>query len=177
MLGCLQETYIMAILEIQTYPESVLKEKALPVTKITEDIQRLIDDMAATMYNAPGIGLAANQVGALQRVIIFDITPKNEGRKLNVLINPEIIAAEGTQVYQEACLSVLDYAADVRRKARVLATGLDRNGKEVRIEAEDLLAVVLQHEIDHLDGILFIDRISRLKRNLYKRQLQKKLKK
>jgi peptide deformylase len=167
----------MAILEIQKYPEPVLKEKARPVEDITEDIQCLIEDMADTMYDAPGIGLAANQVGALHRVIVFDITPKEEGRNLNVIINPEIVAASGDLVHQEACLSVSDYTCDVRRKACITVAGLDREGKPVEIEAKDLLAVVLQHEIDHLDGVLFIDRISRLKRSLYNRQLRKTLKK
>ena len=159
----------MAVLDIQTYPAPVLKEKAKPVAVIDAEIQTLIDNMADTMYHAPGIGLAANQVGALHRVIVFDITPKEEGRNLNVIINPEIVAASGDIIHQEAC--------DVKRKACVTVTGLDREGKPVCIEAKDLLAVVLQHEIDHLDGILFIDRISRLKRSLYKRQLQKNLKK
>lgn len=163
----------MAVLDIQKYPEPVLKEKARPVERITDDILCLIDDMADTMYEAPGIGLAANQVGALHRVIVFDVTPKEEGRNLSVIINPEIIASEGSLVHQEACLSVVDYSCDVRRHACVTVAGLDREGKPLQIEARDLLAVVLQHEIDHLDGILFIDRISRLKRSLYKRQLQK----
>jgi peptide deformylase len=167
----------MAVLEIQKYPEPVLKETARQVEQITDDIQCLIDNMADTMYDAPGIGLAANQVGALHRVIVFDITPKEEGRNLSVIINPEIVAASGDLVYQEACLSVREYACDVRRKACITVAGLDREGKPVQIEAQDLLAVVLQHEIDHLDGILFIDRISRLKRSLYNRQLQKILKK
>jgi peptide deformylase len=167
----------MAVLEIQKYPEPVLKAKARLVEKITNDIHCLIDNMADTMYEAPGIGLAANQVGALHRVIVFDTTPKEEGRNLNVIINPEIIASEGSLVHQEACLSVVDYSCDVRRHACITVAGLDREGKPVEIEARDLLAVVLQHEIDHLDGILFIDRISRLKRSLYKRQLQKNLKK
>ena len=167
----------MAVLEIQKYPEPVLKEKARLVEEITDDIQCLIDNMADTMYEAPGIGLAANQVGALHRVIVFDITPKEEGRNLNVIINPEIIASEGSLVHQEACLSVVDYSCDVRRHACITVAGLDREGKPVQIEAQDLLAVVLQHEIDHLDGILFIDRISRLKRSLYNRQLQKNQKK
>ena len=165
----------MAVLDIQKYPEPVLKEKARPVEEISKDIQRLIDDMADTMYEAPGIGLAANQVGALHRVIVFDVTPKEEGRNLSVIINPEIVACSGELVHQEACLSVVDYSCDVRRKACVTVTGLDREGKPVQIEAQELLAVVLQHEIDHLDGILFIDRISRLKRSLYNRQLKKTL--
>jgi peptide deformylase len=167
----------MAILDIQTYPHPVLKEKAQPVTEITPEIQCLIDNMADTMYHAPGIGLAANQVGALQRIIVFDLDHKNGERNLQVIINPEIVAASGELVHQEACLSVRDYSCDVKRKACVTVTGLDREGKPICLEAKDLLAVVLQHEIDHLDGILFIDRISRLKRSLYKRQLQKSLKK
>jgi peptide deformylase len=167
----------MAILEIQKYPEPALKAKAQPVEEITKDIQALIEDMADTMYHAPGIGLAANQVGVLHRVIVFDITPKEEGRNLIAIINPEIIASSGELVHQEACLSVLDYSCDVRRKSCVTVAGLDREGKPVQIEAKDLLAVVLQHEIDHLDGVLFIDRISRLKRSLYNRQLQKILQK
>jgi peptide deformylase len=167
----------MAVLEIQKYPEPVLKEKARPVTEITNDIQGLIDNMADTMYDAPGIGLAANQVGALHRIIVFDITPKEAGRNLTVLINPEIVASSGELVREEACLSVREYSCNVRRKACVTVSGLDREGNPVRIEGQDLLAVVLQHEIDHLDGVLFIDHISRLKRSLYNRQLQKILKK
>ncbi len=163
----------MAVMPIQTYPAAVLKEKAQPVTDINGEIQSLIDNMADTMYHAPGIGLAANQVGALHRIIIYDLTPKEEGRNLNVIINPEIVASSGEIVHPEACLSVLDYSCDVKRKACVTVTGLDREGKPVCVEAKDLLAVVLQHEIDHLDGVLFIDRISRLKRSLYKRQLEK----
>ncbi len=163
----------MAVVPIQTYPAAVLKEKAQPVTDINGEIQSLIDNMADTMYHAPGIGLAANQVGALHRIIIYDLTPKDEGRNLNVIINPEIVASSGEIVHPEACLSVLDYSCDVKRKACVTVTGLDREGKPVCVEAKDLLAVVLQHEIDHLDGVLFIDRISRLKRSLYKRQLEK----
>jgi peptide deformylase len=129
--------------------------------------------MADTMYDAPGIGLAANQVGALHRVIVFDISPKEEGRNLNVIINPEIVACSGELVHEEACLSVREYSCDVRRKACITVSGLDREGNPVQVEAKDLLAVVLQHEIDHLDGVLFIDRISRLKRSLYNRQLRK----
>jgi peptide deformylase len=129
------------------------------------------------MYDAPGIGLAANQVGTLHRIIVFDITPKEAGRNLNVIINPEIVASSGELVHEEACLSVREYSCDVQRKACVTVAGLDREGNPVQVEAQDLLAVVLQHEIDHLDGVLFIDRISRLKRSLYNRQLKKILKK
>ena len=158
---------------IHTFPDPVLKARAEEVTDINGDLQHLIDDMGTTMYSAPGLGLAANQVGDLRRVIVFDIAPKDGPQNLQVIINPCITEREGEQVYNEGCLSVLDFSAEVRRSARVCVTGVDRHGKPVEFEAEGLKAVVLQHEIDHLDGILFIDRISRLKRGLYVRRLKK----
>ncbi len=164
-------------MKIYTYPNPVLSTKAEPVENIDEDIQRLVDGMAESMYAAPGIGLAANQVGNLKRVIVYDIHSKDEGRNLSVLINPEIILAEGDIVHEEACLSVIDYSAEVTRKVNVKVRGVDRHGKPVDIEAEGLLAVCLQHEIDHLNGLLFIDHISSLKRALYKKRLKKMLKK
>ena len=136
----------------------------------------MIDSMAETMYAAPGIGLAANQVGEIKQIIVYDLTPQEEGRNLSVLINPEIILAEGEIVYEEACLSVIDFCAEVTRNARIKVRGVDRNGDPVDIEAEDLLAICLQHEIDHLSGALFIDHISSLKRSLYKKKLKKMLK-
>ena len=165
-------------MKIYTYPDPVLNTKAEPVENIDEDIQRLVDGMAELMYAAPGIGLAANQVGNLKRVLIYDISSKKEeGRNLSVLINPEIILAEGKIVHEEACLSVIDYSSEITRKANVKVRGVDRHGKLVDIEAEGLLAVCLQHEIDHLNGLLFIDHISILKRSLYKKRLKKMLKK
>ena len=164
-------------MKIHTYPDPVLSARAKPVENICEDIQRLVDGMAESMYAAPGIGLAANQVGNLKRVIVYDIHSKDEGRNLSVLINPEIILAEGDIVHEEACLSVIDYSAEVTRKANVKVRGMDRHGKPVEIEAEGLLAVCLQHEIDHLNGLLFIDHISNLKKALYKKRLKKMLKK
>ncbi len=164
-------------MRIYTYPDPVLNTKAEPVENIDEDIQRLVDGMAELMYAAPGIGLAANQVGNLKRVLIYDISSKKEeGRNLSVLINPEIILAEGKIVHEEACLSVIDYSSEITRKANVKVRGMDRHGKPVDIEAEGLLAVCLQHEIDHLNGLLFIDHISSLKRSLYKKRLKKMLK-
>lgn len=165
----------MALLSIEKYPSPVLKAKAEPVQEIDDRLQKLIDDMAETMYAAPGIGLAANQVGVLQRVIVFDPTPKDQGRNLQVLINPRIVAASGQVIHEEGCLSIPDYSSQVKRYACVTVEGLDREGRPVCLEATDLLAIVLQHEIDHLDGILFIDRLSPLKRSLYHRQLRKKL--
>ncbi len=167
----------MAILPIRKYPDPVLKQTAEPVTEINGEIHRLIEEMAETMYQAPGIGLAANQVGCLQRVVVCDITPRDEGRNLMVLINPEIIATSGETVHPEGCLSVEDFTCDVRRHACVTVSCLDRQGNPQKIEAQDLLAIVLQHEIDHLNGTLFIDRISRLKRSLYQRQLKKQKRK
>jgi len=160
-------------LRIYTFPEPVLRAKAEPVENIDEDIQRLIDTMGETMYGAPGIGLAANQVGELKRIIVYDLTPRSEGRKLSALINPVIVKAEGEIVHDEACLSVIDFSADVTRHAMVKVQGVDREGKPADIEAEGLLAVCLQHEVDHLNGVLFIDHISNLKRALYKRRLKK----
>lgn len=161
------------ILPIRQFPDPILKTRAAEVTDINGELQTLIDDMAATMYAAPGLGLAANQVGELRRVIVFDVSAKEGPRDLQVIINPCITACEGELVHNEGCLSVPDFSAEVRRHARICVSGLDRHGRPLTLEAEGLKAVVLQHEIDHLDGILFIDRISRLKRGLYLRRLKK----
>ncbi len=165
----------MTILDICAYPEKILRQRAKPITHIDEEIGRLADHMAETMYNAPGIGLAANQVGVPKRLLVADISPRTPESDLIVLANPEIIAAEGEVTIEEGCLSVPDYQAEVKRHAKVTVRGLNLHGEEVEIEAEGLLAVVLQHEIDHLNGLLFIDHISRLKRELYKRKLRKQL--
>ena len=164
----------MAVLPIHQLPDPILRERAREVTEINGDLQRLIDDMAATMYAAPGLGLAATQVGRLHRLIVFDVSQREGGpRQLQVVLNPCLTAKEGQVVREEGCLSVPDFSAEVRRHARVTVQGLDREGKPITIAGEGLLAVVLQHEVDHLDGILFIDHISRLKRNLYLRRLKK----
>ena len=174
----------MTILDICTYPEKVLREKAEDIATIDEDVVRLAQHMAETMYSAPGIdwptsrsgiGLAAPQVGVAKRLLVADIAPNSPESDLLVLANPEIVSAEGEVVIQEGCLSVPDYQADVKRYERVTVRGLDLTGEAVEIHAEGLLAIVLQHEIDHLNGILFIDRISKLKRDLFKRRLRKKL--
>ncbi|MFC1867022.1 peptide deformylase [Thermodesulfobacteriota bacterium] len=164
-------------MKIYTYPDAILKTKAKPVDDIDEELQTLVEDMAETMYAAPGIGLAATQVGEPKRLVIFDLSPREEGRNLSVLINPEIVLAEGKIVYEEACLSVTDFCADVERCANVKVRGVDLQGNPVDIEAEGLLAICLQHEIDHLNGVLYIDHISSLKRSLYKKRLKKALKK
>ena len=160
-------------MKIFTYPESVLLSKSEVVENIDEDIQKLIDRMGATMYAAPGIGLAANQVGNLKRILVYDLSPQDKGRNLSVLINPEIVQSEGKIEYDEACLSVVDFSSEVTRPVYVKVRGVDRDGNPVEIEAEDLLAVCLQHEIDHLNGVLFIDHVSSLKRAMYKKKLKK----
>jgi peptide deformylase len=164
----------MPVLPICKLPQAVLRQQAAEVTDINGKLQRLVDDMAETMYAAPGLGLAANQVGELKRLIVFDVSQK-EGRskQLQVVINPCIVEGEGEVIHEEGCLSVADFAAEVRRHAKVLVRGLDREGKPIEITGEGLMAIVLQHEIDHLNGILFIDHISRLKRGLYLRRLKK----
>ena len=158
---------------ILTYPNPTLKKKSAPVTIITDAVRELVQDMAETMYDAPGIGLAAPQIGVHQRVIVIDISGKNDPPDLIVAINPEIIFAEGEAYEEEGCLSVPDYAANVKRRARVIVKALDLNGAEQTWKTEDLLAIAFQHEIDHLDGILFVDHLSTLKRELFQRKARK----
>jgi len=168
----------MTILEIKTYPDIFLSKPTKQIENIDGNIQFLIENMAATMYEAPGVGLAAIQVGHDKSLLVYDVAPKDEKRDLRVLINPRIVSSEGTMVSEdEGCLSVPDFRADVKRASQILVEGLDREGNPLRIEAEGLLAVILQHEIDHLNGTLFIDRISSLKRQIYKRRVKKSLKK
>ena len=165
----------MAILEILKYPDPRLSKVARPVKNITGDIVQLVKDMLETMYAAPGVGLAANQVGALHRVVVLDIDHENPHKTVYKFINPVIVRSQGEILWEEGCLSVVDFTAEVRRAAQVEVVALDEEEKEIKIEAEGLLAVALQHEIDHLDGKLFIDRISRLKRDLYSRRRRKML--
>ena len=166
----------MACLEICTYPDPILKKGAAPIEKVDDDICRLIDDMAETMYEAPGIGLAANQVGKPLRLVVIDLQRPEYHHGLIVLINPEIVSATGETTCEEGCLSIPEYFAKVKRAEEVTVCGLDRHGKSIRIEASGLLAVVLQHEIDHLEGTLFVDRLGPIARDLFKRKWKKKLK-
>lgn len=168
----------MSVLKIVTFPDGFLKKPTKEVQNIDGALQKVIDDMADTMYAAPGIGLAAIQVGIDRSILIYDVSPPEENRLLQVLINPRIIESEGSFISEnEGCLSVPDFRADVRRAERVLVEGVDREGAPLRLESEGFMAVVLQHEIDHLNGTLFIDRISSLKRELYKRRIKKQLRK
>jgi peptide deformylase len=163
----------MALLKIRKFPDPVLKEPARPVENIDGKLAGFIDSMVQTMYAAPGVGLAAPQVGESSRVIVIDVDHDNPGKKLLKLINPQIVETHGSIVWEEGCLSVVDFTADVKRAREVLVRAWTPEQEEVEIEADDLLAVALQHEIDHLEGRLFIDRISRIKRELYRRKLKK----
>ncbi|BBO72832.1 peptide deformylase [Desulfosarcina widdelii] len=167
----------MTVLDILTYPDKVLKQKTAPVDNIDGALQAVFDNMATTMYQAPGVGLAAPQVGISQSFIVYDIAPKEDGHDLHVLVNPRIVSSEGEILSEnEGCLSVPDFRADVKRAERILVEGVDREGNPLRFEADGLLAIVIQHELDHLDGTLFIDRISALKRQMYKRRVKKEMK-
>ena len=164
-------------LEILTYPNKTLSQATSPLDNIDGKVQEMIDGMASTMYEAPGIGLAAIQVGWDRSVLIYDIAPRDETRELNVLLNPKIITQEGQILSEnEGCLSVPDFRADVKRSEYITVEGHDREGNPIRLDAEGMLAIVLQHEIDHLNGTLFIERISSLKRQMYKRRIKKQLK-
>jgi peptide deformylase len=163
----------MAKLPILIYPSPVIRKKSLKVTSINGELQRLIDDMMETMYAAPGVGLAAPQVGALRQVIVVDPHDERKLTKPMALINPELVAADGQIVEEEGCLCIPDLREGVPRFKRVVVKAYDRNEQEFVLEASDLLARILQHEIDHLNGVLFIDRLSPAKRQLVKRRLKK----
>lgn len=161
----------MALLNILHYPDERLRRKARPVQSVTDETRRLVDDMFETMYREPGIGLAATQVNVDQRVIVMDISEDRSDRR--VFINPEILEKDGVQTYQEGCLSVPGFFDDVERAARVRVRALDRDGEPYELEADGLLAVCIQHEIDHLDGKLFVDYLSELKRGRIRKKLEK----
>lgn len=158
---------------ILTYPDPFLKKKAAPVAVINDSVRTLVRDMVETMYDAPGVGLAAPQVGVGQRVIVIDLSVGKEPGDLVVAINPVIIHAEGESYEEEGCLSVPDYAANVRRHARVVVKAFDLDGNEYTVKAEELLAIAFQHEIDHLDGILYVDHLSPLKKGIFRKRYRR----
>jgi len=160
-------------MEICIYPHYILKTKATPISIITTGVQMLIEDMTGLMYENNGIGFAANQVGVPMRVIVFDIDKTG----LTTIINPIISSFEGEFISEEACLSLPGFSGEVKRKQFICVEGIDRYSKPITIETEDLLAACIQHEIDHLNGILLIDKISRLKKEIYTRKLKKYTKK
>jgi len=165
----------MAILKIIEYPDPILRQKSRPVEKWDEELFKLIRDMEDTLKSVPGLGLAAVQVGVPVRMFIYDESARKEGdkKRYSVLINPEIVYQEGQIKEEEGCLSIPDYRDTVTRAAVVKLKGYDRDGNPVEITGEGLIARMFQHEIDHLNGILFIDRLSSLKRGLFIRRIKK----
>ena len=157
--------------EIVIWPDPILKKKASPVSQVDDSIRSLVNDMFETMYAADGVGLAAPQIGVLKQVIVLDTTPRQPESKPVAMINPQIIAKEGTTKYSEGCLSVPGEAEEVERAAKVTAKFLDVSGREQTIEAEGLLAVAIQHETDHLHGTMFVDYLSPLKRELIRKRM------
>jgi len=152
----------MEKLDIVLYPEQGLREVCAPIPEMTDDLDKLIDDMFYTMYDAPGIGLAAPQIAVQQRLIVVDVSETKD--QPIALINPEIIQSAGEITWEEGCLSLPGVYAKVKRPSDIIVRGMDRDGKQVELEANDLLAVCIQHEIDHLNGTMFIDHLSGLKR-------------
>ena len=165
----------MAIKEILKHPNPTLRKKSKKVTEFDEKLHELVEDMAQTMYDAPGAGLAAPQIGVLQKVVVMDVSPKEEKNQLIVMVNPEILHGEGTQADEEGCLSVVDFTAKVKRFNKITVRTQNMEGQENEFEAEGWFARVIQHELDHLNGVLFIDHLSSLKRALYKKQRKKQL--
>ena len=164
----------MALLNILRFPDPRLRNKATPIKEVTDKIRQLADDMLETMYEAPGDGLAAIQVNVKKRLIVIDIS-EDKSQPL-VLINPEVISSEGEREHEEGCLSVPEAYEMVTRADKVRVKALDRDGKEIEFDADDLLATCVQHEIDHLEGKLFVDYLSNLKRQRIKKRLEKHLK-
>ena len=165
----------MTILTVLTWPDPRLRKHAMPVEDVDETISKLCDDMLETMYEAPGIGLAATQVNVKKRVVVIDVSEeKNEPL---CFINPEILEKEGDEIMQEGCLSVPGYYEDVERAEKIRVKALDKEGKPFEMEASDLLAVCIQHEVDHLNGKLFVDYLSSLKRQRIRKKLEKERKK
>ena len=164
----------MAVLKVYVYPDPILKKKAEKVEKVDDELRRFMDDMLETMYSAVGVGLAAPQVGVSKRIVVIDISHEDEKIEPYYLVNPEIIwKSEDKVCGEEGCLSVPEQRAEVERHASVKLRYLDYNGQQHEELIEDFLAIVVQHELDHLDGILYIDRISRLKRQILLKKLQK----
>jgi len=166
----------MAVREIKTYPDPVLRNKTARVETIDDTIQRLIEDLVETMHAAPGVGLAANQVGVPLQVAVIDLSTREEQENrhpLLVLINPVILSTQGSVIAEEGCLSLPEYTEKIKRAARVTVRAQDRRGKPFEIEADGLMAKALQHEIDHLNGLLLIDRLSTLKKDIFKRKYRK----
>ncbi len=166
----------MPILEIKLVPDPILRKKAAPLEKVSEDVKSILNDMAETMYDAPGLGLAANQVGILKRLVVIDCSKEEEDPNLIKMINPEIVySSNERKELEEGCLSIPDHKSIVKRPSKIIVKFLTIESKMETLEAEGLLAACIQHEIDHLNGILFVDHISRLKRDIILRKVKKQL--
>jgi len=165
----------MMIREVKTFPDKVLRIKAEPVEKIDEEITALLDDMAETMYAQKGVGLAAPQVGVSKRVIVLDPTAGEQPDSLMKIINPEILASDGEQLGEEGCLSVPGEYESVRRAEKITLKALTPDGQEFTMEAEGYLARIFQHEIDHLNGVLFIDRLPSYKKDTVKKAIKRRI--
>ena len=166
----------MTVLEIKLLPDPILRKKASPLEKVSEEVKKILNDMAETMYNAPGIGLAGNQVGVLKRLVVMDCSTDEEDPNLIKMINPEIVnSSDEKEELEEGCLSIPDHKSIVKRPANVKVKYLNIDGIEKTLDAEGLLAACVQHEIDHLNGILFVDHISRIKRDMILRKVKKQL--
>ena len=164
----------MSIRPLIILPDPKLREVSKPVERVDDTLRRFADDMLETMYDAPGIGLAAIQVGEPLRMLVIDLSKEDEPRAPQLFINPEIVSrSDQTNLHEEGCLSIPDYYAEVERPAEIRVNYLDRDGREQELAADGLLATCLQHEIDHLDGVLFIDHISKLKRDMVVRRFRK----
>jgi peptide deformylase len=164
----------MTIKPLIILPDPVLRQLSKPVETVDADVRRLADDMLETMYDAPGIGLAAIQVGIAKRMLVIDLAKEGEEKQPLVFINPQILkSSDERSVYEEGCLSIPDYYAEVERPAAITVEYVDRDGKQQTVDADGLLATCLQHEIDHLNGVLFIDHISKLKREMVIRKFTK----
>lgn len=163
----------MAIRTILHYPDPRLREKGLPVERLTPALTRLIDDMAETMYAAPGVGLAATQIGEAHRIFLIDIAAEDQPSDLKVFVNPELVSLEGNQCWEEGCLSFPGVTEEIKRAEKVVVRAMDREGKPFELAADGLLAVAIQHENDHLDGVLMIDHVGPLKKRLMARKVQK----
>ncbi|MBL8742659.1 MAG: peptide deformylase [Myxococcales bacterium] len=163
----------MAIRTILHYPDPRLRNKGLPIEAVTPELLTLIEDMAETMYAAPGVGLAATQIGEPRALFLIDIAGEDEPSDLRVFINPEIIERVGDQTWEEGCLSFPGVTEEIKRAARVKVKALDKSGKPFELEAEGLLAVAVQHEYDHLEGMLMIDHVGPLKKRIMAKKVQK----
>ena len=163
----------MALRRIVTYGTPVLRQRTRDVANLNGELQQLIDDMVETMYAAPGVGLAANQVGSAHRLFVANPADDRDPSKLLVVINPEIVESDGEFAHDEGCLSIPEFREDVRRARRIVLRGLDREGRPLEVEGHDLLARIFQHEMDHLNGLFFVDRLSPAKRDILVRKLKK----